>query len=357
MTPMSMPLSKFASQQAGIPFAVWEDGIFNRTSSRTHSRHRPAFFMPVKNWWTRFIFRGNLISQRNLIGLMLLAGLICQGCQGMFYYPTRKVFFTPNMFGIRHENVYFKNSQGHKLHGWHLPSRSLPARGTVLFFHGNAHNISHYLLSVIEFPLAGYHLFTFDYQGYGLSEGKPDPAGTLADADAALYYLVNRRETEPGPIVVFGQSLGGTVALNWTAIRKPEPVAAVISESAFASYRQLIRDKMNNIGILRWFREPLSRWFIDDGFDPQPVMHLIAPVPVLIVHGTQDPVVPYVHGKQLFQAAVEPKEFWSITNGGHISMLGRNRDRYWERLLNYLERILAPEYPSPLQWAKSLQVY
>ena len=105
-------------------------------------------------------------------------------------------------------------------------------------------------------------------------------------------------------MIVFGQSLGGAIALNWVGNRKPSQVAAVISESAFASYQQIAHDKMNDIGILRWFRDPFSRWFFDDRFAPQPVIHRITPTPLLIVHGTRDPIVPYYHGLQLFEACL-----------------------------------------------------
>ena len=101
---------------------------------------------------------------------LLVFSLIGSGCQGLFYYPTDKLFFTPEMFDLKHENVYFQNNQGEQLHGWFLPSTSQPSKGTILYFHGNSHNISHFLISVIEFPVSGYNLFTFDYQGYGLSD-------------------------------------------------------------------------------------------------------------------------------------------------------------------------------------------
>ena len=288
----------------------------------------------MKSHW-RFSIKRNACSC-----LLLFISLVFSGCQGLFYFPTDKLFFTPEMFGARHENVYFLNSQGKQLHGWFLPSSIKPAKGTILYFHGNSHNISHFLISVIEFPSAGYNLFTFDYQGYGLSEGSPNPEGTLADADAALEYLIHGRKKDPGPLIVFGQSLGGAIALNWLGNRKPPQVAAAISESAFASYRQIAQDKMNNIGILRWFRNPFSRWFFDDRFAPKPVVHHISPIPLLIVHGTQDPVVPFKHGLELFEAASQPKEFWSVPEGRHTPMLGRYRERYWPLLLAYLERVL-----------------
>ena len=97
---------------------------------------------------------------------------------------------------------------------------------------------------------------------------------------------------------------------------------------------------MNNIGILRWFRSPLSRWFFDDRFSPKPVIQYITPIPLLIVHGTKDPVVPFKHGVELFEAASQPKEFWSVPEGLHTPMLGQYRKRYWPLLLAYLERVL-----------------
>ncbi len=271
----------------------------------------------------------------------------------MFYYPSEKIFFTPEMLGINHENVRFSNRSGNLLHGWFVPSSITPAKGTLLFLHGNAHNISHYFLSVQGFQHAGYHLFTFDYQGFGYSQGEPYPAGTLDDAEAALSYLLGREDMDPDRIIVFGQSLGGTIALNWIGSKKPGHIAAVISESAFSSYRKIAREKMNPIGILRWFREPITRWFVDDEFSPEPVVAEISPVPLLIIHGTRDPVVPYEHGMRLYAAAREPKEFWTIIGGGHTEMLGRFRTHYWDRLLSYLDNVLREASQENDLWAVS----
>lgn len=282
------------------------------------------------------------------LGCLLL--LLLTGCQSVFYYPSQRRFFTPEMFGDAYEEVTFTTADGIKLHAWYIFGKQRPAQGSVLFFHGNAHNISHYYLIAKGFVEAGYNLLIFDYRGYGLSEGEPSPEGLLADADAAWAYLLKRPETQPGQIVVFAQSLGGSVALDWVGRRHPEELAGVVSESAFSSYTKIVEEKLDPIGVVRIFRKPLAQVFFDDTHAAVRQVERIAPIPLLLVHGTEDPIVPYANVERLFDAAQDPKLLWTIEGGGHIQMLSRYGETYWPRLIRLLDLLMDDNTPDET-WA------
>jgi hypothetical protein len=174
---------------------------------------------------------------------------------------------------------------------------------TLLFFHGNAGNISHRLDSIRIFADLGLDVFIFDYRGYGLSEGSPSEPGTYRDATAAWRWLTGERGLAPGQILLFGRSLGAAVALELATRVEP---AGVILESAFTSVPDL------GAAIYPWLPvRLLSRYRYDN-------LGRIASVraPLLVVHSRGDEIVPFRQGQALFAAASEPKRFLEL-QGGH----------------------------------------
>jgi alpha-beta hydrolase superfamily lysophospholipase len=212
------------------------------------------------------------------------------------------------------EDVYFKTVDGLTLHGWFF--RAKDAAGSVLALHGNAENISTHVNSVLWLSQNGFNVFIFDYRGYGLSEGRPSIEGLHRDAEAALEKLMDMPGAN-GKIIVFGQSIGGAVAVNLvTDSPHRRHIKALVVDSSFAGYRLIAREKMNML----WFTWPLQyplSWFFNDSRSPVKKIARVSPVPVLIMHGMSDPVVPTHHGEILFQAAREPKQFWLTTAEGH----------------------------------------
>ncbi len=144
--------------------------------------------------------------------------------------PGRELEATPRHVGFEYIDVNFETTDGLSLHGWYVYAHN--SRGTVLFLHGNAGNISHRLDSIVIFHELGLDTFIIDYRGYGRSEGKPSEEGTYRDAEAAWQYLVTDRGEDPVRIVMFGRSIGGGVAA-WLATR--HKAAALIVESSFTS--------------------------------------------------------------------------------------------------------------------------
>jgi fermentation-respiration switch protein FrsA (DUF1100 family) len=242
------------------------------------------------------------------------------GCSSLFFYPSRDVQEGPAVKLFPHRDIVFQASDGMVLHGWYFPAER--AAGSVLVLHGNAQNLSTHVNSVLWLVKEGFNLFIIDYRGYGWSGGEPDLDGVHKDADAALEKLFSLPETDPNRIVVLGQSLGGSIAV-YTVARSPRKslIRALVVESAFSSYRRIAREKLDSFWLTWPFQYPLS-WTVSDAYSAEKWIGQVSPVPVLILHGLDDPVVPTQHGRRLFEAARDPKQFWLTARPGHIQSFG-----------------------------------
>ncbi len=282
----------------------------------------------------------NMRLPQGLMAWLCWTTLLVQltGCTGLFYQPDRTLYHTPAELRLAYEEVFFHAADGTRLHGWWLPAESETPRATVLFLHGNAENISTHIASVHWLPAAGYAVFLFDYRGYGRSEGMPTPAGVALDAQAALRYLVEQRGLRDRSLVVFGQSLGGAIAID-TVARTPlrGHIAALITESAFSGYRAIARDKLADFWLTWPLQWPLA-WTINDDYAPLQVVDRVAPIPYLVMHGEADRIVPIEHGQRLFQAARPPKSWYAYGELPHIAALRRQAHR--QRFLDFIGQAL-----------------
>ena len=255
-----------------------------------------------------------------------------------------RLFFHPNSIQYRNEeslkapvrNEYFESLDGTKLHGWFVSATSGTVQGTVVHFHGNAQNLTAHSSFSDWLPAAGYNVFMFDYRGYGKSEGKPTRKGLYEDGIAALRHVRTLPEVDTNCIAILGQSLGGATALA-IAGRNPELAGqALVIDSAFYSYRRIVRDKIRLIPILSLLRVPLSWMVITDAYSPSSTLDRISPVPVLFIHGTADRVIPVHQSHMLYEKASEPKQLLIIENGGHISGLYEFRGQAVPVVLDFL---------------------
>jgi len=267
---------------------------------------------------------------------------LLSGCAGLFFYPQKQLQRTPEQIGLDYEDVNFSSIDGTPLHGWFLPAQK-DVKGTIIFFHGNAENISTHIGAVYWLPPEGYNVFLFDYRGYGRSGGRANINGVHQDARAALQYAHDRADVDPARLVVFGQSLGGSIALYTTATAGI-PVAAVVVESSFSSYRKILREKLAAF-ILTWpFQWPLS-YTVTNRYSPQAVVASLQ-APLLIIHGDADATVPVEHAYDLYQAATGDKTLWIIKGGGHTAAFRQYQEEYRPRLLSYLEEKLILDNPA-----------
>ncbi len=279
--------------------------------------------------------------RRLLIIVVLSFSLI--GCSNVFFFPYHEHVQTPERLGLKYEDVYFNASDGTRLHGWFLPAPGR-ALGTILFLHGNAENVSTHIMSVRWLPERGFNVFLLDYRGYGISAGKPTLAGVQDDVDSALKMLLARPGVDAARIVVFGQSLGGAIAI-YNVAHSPyrRHIRALVVESAFSGYRRITREKLGDFWLTWPLQYPLS-WTVSDKYNPSEAVTRISPIPLLVIHGDRDPIVPVHHGEQLFDLAREPKQLWIVPGGGHIQAF--QWQSYRDRFVAWLTQVLSAAPPA-----------
>ncbi len=252
----------------------------------------------------------------------------------MFYYPDREEYDSPDRVGLAYEQVFFNSADGTRLSGWFIPAVGVAsprdAKGTVIHLHGNAQNMTAHW-SFAEFvPSRGYNLFAFDYRGYGDSDPvRPSPKGVFEDSVAALDYLRSRTDIDTGKLFVFGQSLGGMLAIAASGA-SPKGIRAVLAEAPFHSYSQTVKDKMPGSGLV-----------LDDAWTATAFVANIAPIPLLLIHGTSDVIVPYTHSVRLLAEAGEPKRLITIERGDHVDAMTRRHGRkYQDEMIAFFDSAL-----------------
>lgn len=271
---------------------------------------------------------GLLTLLSTLAGIYLALLLFVYFSQASLLYlpdvPTRALTASPRTLGLEFEELSIRSDDGVRLHGWYVPA--VPARGTLLFFHGNAGNISHRLDSIRIFHDLGLSVLIFDYRGYGQSEGVPDESGLQRDALAAWRYLVDEQRVTPARIVLFGRSLGASLAA-WLATR--ETPGALIVESAFTSVPDMAAE-------LYWWLP--ARRLARFRHATQEYIGQVAS-PVLVVHSPDDEIIPYRHAQAILAAAREPKTLLQLRGGHNDGFILSGAD-YTRGLGGFLDRYL-----------------
>ena len=259
------------------------------------------------------------------------------GCMGLFFQPMKPLVRTPDNINLNYQDIHFTSLDGTSLHGWFLPAEG-KARGTVLLLHGNAENISTHIGSVHWLPSRDFNVFLFDYRGYGQSAGNVDLQGTFLDIEAALQWLQNKPDIDSTRIAVLGQSLGGAMgAYVFANTGQSKIIRALILDSVFSDYQQIVREKLAAFWLTWPLQYPLS-WLVSDEFSPVETINQYSPTPVLIIQSKYDSIVPEHHAQQLFERARLPKNLWFIPKDGHISALKHTEVQ--DRLVNFLVKIL-----------------
>lgn len=270
-----------------------------------------------------------------LIGALLLSvtALLC-GCTRLLFFPQRELLLTPEELSLPYQDLSIRSPDGTELHGWLLTAKN--PRATIVHFHGNAENISTHLASVYWLPHQGFEVIMVDYRGFGRSHGSPNAEGARADIAATLAFAAARSAR---PLIVLGQSIGGSLAVPVIAeAPQRERIAAVVLDSSFASYRDIVREKLWEPWLLRPFAIPIS-WCFSDDAAPREHIAKISPIPVLLLHANKDPIVDRRHAETLYATAQAPKLIWIAPHQGHISSLHDPSIR--RQLVEYLSAQLA----------------
>lgn len=251
----------------------------------------------------------------------------------------------PKAFGCDFEDFTVRTADGVRLEGWFVPSR-WPSSATVLALHGWGANRSDILPTVI--PLAErFNLVLFDFRNHGKSGGNATSLTCLEvrDLEAVVRSLRERRPDQTKAIGVVGFSMGGAVAITGAA-GLPE-VRAVVAESPFSSFNDIVRHFSRTVYHLPRFTVPVTLWFARKrlGFDPEecsPLRHVarIAPRPLLLIQGDSDPRMLVSEGQALYNAAGEPKELWTVKGAEHIGARAVSEKEYDERVMEFFRKWL-----------------
>jgi hypothetical protein len=245
------------------------------------------------------------------------------GQSKMIFLPEKRLESAPDRIGLDYEKIRFKTHDGLRLFGWYMPIEQ--EKGVVLFFHGNAGNISHRLDSLALFHALGYSTFIFDYRGYGRSEGTPTEEGLYLDAEAAWQYLIEEKKVKPEDVILFGRSLGGALAAHISSLHA---AGGCILESAFTSAKDMAASLY-----------PMypARFICRFNFNTLESV-LKKKSPLLVVHSPADEIIPFSHGRKIFAAAAAPKTFLEITGDHNSGFLvsGANYENGLQRFLQSL---------------------
>ncbi|MDO3379839.1 alpha/beta hydrolase [Geoalkalibacter halelectricus] len=260
--------------------------------------------------------------------IFTLLPFIISGCgfgTRYIFNANKDILATPDQVNLRFQEVWFPAADGTMLHGWFVPSD--PDSPLVVFFHGNAANITHRVDNLLHLNNLGLSVFIFDYRGYGASEGRPLHEKDLyLDAQGALSWLT-QEGWELDRMIFYGRSMGAAVALQ-AALEAPP--AGLVLECPFTNLSEIAR-AMTPVTyyLLGW-------WSINARFDNLTKISQLER-PLLVIHGEQDKVVPWAMGKTLYERAPEPKRFHSVPEAGHSDAFLVGGEAYSQAWLDFIQ--------------------
>ncbi len=278
------------------------------------------------------------LSFRVIILLFICGGLTA--CNSVLFFPAKNWVQTPDQLGLTYKDVALTAEDGVKLSAWWLAAKG-DIKGSVLFLHGNAENISTHIHSVAWLPAQGYQVLLLDYRGYGRSEGQPALPDVFMDIEAALLWLASAPQTQGKPKIILGQSLGASMG-GYVVGRQSSSAVwrrqldAVILDAGFSRYSDVAREAAAS----HWLTWPLqypAAWMMPTEYDLVDVVANISPTPLLLIHGTQDQVIPYHHVEALYKAANKPKHRLRY-DGPHIGTFNDAENQHL--VIDFLDRVI-----------------
>jgi hypothetical protein len=244
---------------------------------------------------------------------LFLAWLMVVACMFVFqrklmYLPDTNPLPPPRVFGVDTlERISLMTKDGLRLQAFYMPVQTEDT-GTIVLFHGNAGHIGHRVAKAAIYHLFGVGVLLVEYRGYGGNDGTPTEEGLYTDGRAAMDFLTKEKNLPPEKIAIYGESLGSGVAVQMAT---EYDAAALILETPFSSTAAVASAIYPFIP---------ARLLLKDRYDNIAKIRNIKPMPVLIVHGTEDGVVPFTEGEKLFEAAAQPKRFIPIEGGNHNNL-------------------------------------
>ncbi len=227
-------------------------------------------------------------------------------------------------------DCWVTTEDGVKIHGWFAPAES--SKATLLISHGNGGNISYRYLLMRSLQRHKFNVLMYDYRGYGRSEGSPDEEGIYKDGRAFYDYALTLPEVSPQRIVLWGTSLGGAVA---TDVATQRPAAGMILESTFTSGKDVAQILYPFLPVAPFMHSKFNT------IEKIKTLHL----PLLVMHGDLDEILPIGLGRLLYAAANDPKEFYEIAGARHNDTFFVGGEEYFNRVERFTSTISFPVVP------------
>lgn len=257
--------------------------------------------------------------------------MLLTGCTSLIYQPDKYLYAHPDQFKTKFEAFTFNSLDGTKLSAWKLFSHTPKPKNLLIYFHGNAQNLTSHFMNSVWLAEHGYDILIFDYRGYGLSEGKPNPKGVSEDGLAFLNYAYgDYKKGGYTKFIVYGQSLGGAVALkSLEDFAHRDEISLLVLDSTFLSPREVARDKTNR----------LLKYLISNDYTANPELKHLT-MPILSIHSTADFVINYTLGLELFNSIPNPnKEFWTLSVRGHGDVFYIEKNKYRDLFLKFVDNL------------------
>lgn len=265
-------------------------------------------------------FIGELNVRRIVTSLFLIPVFVYLGLSICVYFYAERLIFQPQTSVYRDDAKIIKltTSDNEKISAKYYENPA--ADYVILFSHGNAEDIGGADLMLGDFQQTGFAVLSFDYRGYGTSEGAPSEKKVYRDVDAAYEYLINELKFPPEKIIAHGRSLGGAVAIDLASRKK---IGGLVVESSFVSaYRVLTKIQI----------------FPFDQFQSIEKIKKVD-CPVLFIHGRKDNIVPFWHGEKLLAAANEPKFSLWVDEGSHNNIYSTSKTNYLQTIRDFADNL------------------
>ncbi len=254
------------------------------------------------------------------------------GCSSIIYQPDKYLYATPEQFKVKFEAFTTPSLDGTKLSAWKMYSNTKDPKNLILYFHGNAQNLTSHFVNSVWMMDHGFDGLIFDYRGYGLSEGTPEPKGVSEDGLAFLNYAYDLyKKGKYKRFIVYAQSLGGAIALkSLEDFKHRDEISLLVLDSTFLSPREVAREKTF------W---PLSL-IITNSYTADPKLSHLT-MPVLSIHSTEDFVIAYKLGQKLYEriTTAPKKDFWTLNVRGHGDVFYIENKKYQQEFLKYTEAL------------------
>lgn len=267
-----------------------------------------------------------LVVVAGLLGVFMMGSGMDRLIENQIFFPEEFMVDDPGRHGLEYEDLEITTSDKVKLHGWLVEAEG--AGELILFFHGNAGNISHRVDNLVRLHRIGAAVMIIDYRGYGQSEGSISEQGMYLDAEAAYDYALKRAQAQGRKLVVFGRSLGGVAAVHVATAR---PCHGLILESTFTNLGEMAASFFPIPGISSMLKKRMS------SITKIPALR----APLLMLHGDRDNIVPYELGQKLYAEVQGPKEFVTLSGAGHNDTYFVAGKSYWQTWRRFLDGLPA----------------